>query len=740
MNSFHRILLASGFALFASSNVLALQGDDCTDPIPISGTGVFPFTTVGMTGSLFNPGAFGLCEASMLSSAADTFYLWTVPATDVYEFTTSATQASGLPHRNATPYIFLFAGTDCSATCFGVSSDCKADDVAGSSFQAGTLTAGDTYLIRLAWFDMTGTLEIATTTPPPVNDRCSSPMAISGSGTWAFDLGTATTSRWSGYDLGAGEETTSEYILADLFYAWTAPTADDYLFEVDLPGAYPVLFVYDGSDCTATYRTGSVTTIHEVGPARNRIVGVGAGEDYLIQVASWTCEAFGPGSLTVSSNPGAPANDDCSSPTPISGFGTFPVDNSWAANSAFFGNNPQCDNGFVPFHESDVFLTWTAPSDGTFVLSDVGSDFPMEVQLHLGSDCSAVCFDQFYSGSMPRGMSLTAGQDVLIQIRSDRVQVNGFQSQPERLGICNLAIAPAPVGSDCDDPVHLVGTGTFPWDMTGMAPSNLPGTGSGSTCHQDLGESLDQFFLWTVPCAGNYRFDLTSNLEWYQVHLNALDGADCNSTCVASDLNSAQISQFSMTSLLAGQQILLHLSTGFESGAMGDLDITRIGSDCGDLEIVCDPGQPHHEGDSVTLAGSAFAGGLSSGLHLEAHDGPVGEFGMFIMSMSAAGSLPVFEGILCLESPIGRYNAKTASNQNVPGLNSIGQFDAGGVFQNIAGTSTSGSGFDVPVTLPNPVGGQTMVGTTIFVQLWYRDEDAGGAPSANFSNALRATF
>ena len=77
-------------------------------------------------------------------------------------------------------------------------------------------------------------------------------------------------------------------------------------------------------------------------------------------------------------------------------------------------------------------------------------------------------------------------------------------------------------------------------------------------------------------------------------------------------------------------------------------------------------------------------------------------------------------------------------------LNSVGQFDAAGVLQNLVGTSTTGSGFDVPADLPYvPVGQTIQPGESWSFQLWYRDR-VGDPPvpgsSANFSDALVVQF
>jgi len=102
----------------------------------------------------------------------------------------------------------------------------------------------------------------------------------------------------------------------------------------------------------------------------------------------------------------------------------------------------------------------------------------------------------------------------------------------------------------------------------------------------------------------------------------------------------------------------------------------------------------------------------------------------------------VFQGVLCMEAPTGRYSSEAAQAGGNPGINSIGQFDTvdGGVFHNMAGSSASGTGFDVPAQIPNPPGGFIGPGDTWCFQLWFRDESASGAPSANFSDVLCVTF
>ena len=147
----------------------------------------------------------------------------------------------------------------------------------------------------------------------------------------------------------------------------------------------------------------------------------------------------------------------------------------------------------------------------------------------------------------------------------------------------------------------------------------------------------------------------------------------------------------------------------------------------------CDPMNDNSTGFPTILAGS-MSGAAGSGLHLEATQGPSGQFGYFLIGTAADDpGTPVSNGRLCLSitggNQFGRYNV--AGN-----LNSVGQFDAGGVLQNLPGTSSTGTGYDVPTTVPISGSPMIMAGETWHFQLWHREN--GG--SSNFSNGLSVTF
>ena len=167
------------------------------------------------------------------------------------------------------------------------------------------------------------------------------------------------------------------------------------------------------------------------------------------------------------------------------------------------------------------------------------------------------------------------------------------------------------------------------------------------------------------------------------------------------------------------------------TGLVADMNKNGIPDSC-EITTLCVP-LPNSKGVPTLLTGT-MGSGSGSGLHLEATNGPPAQFGYFLIGTNVtAPGLPIGSGILCLDtSPgnlMGRYNVVGTS------MNSIGLFDAFGVLQNGVGTSSVGSGFDVPLSIPN-IGGFITTGSTWHFQLWHRDIPT----TSNFSNAISVTF
>jgi len=153
----------------------------------------------------------------------------------------------------------------------------------------------------------------------------------------------------------------------------------------------------------------------------------------------------------------------------------------------------------------------------------------------------------------------------------------------------------------------------------------------------------------------------------------------------------------------------------------------------------CNPASPNSNGVSALATARVIAPGvpgLGLGLALEAEGGPAGEVGYFLVGTSSETVAPIAIGAgnLCLSTApgemIGRYNVFGGA------LNSMGQFDAFGLFRL---ASTNDFGFEIPDQLPFTVGVSITAGSTWHFQLWHRDASPAGSTS-NFSSGVSLTF
>ncbi len=141
-------------------------------------------------------------------------------------------------------------------------------------------------------------------------------------------------------------------------------------------------------------------------------------------------------------------------------------------------------------------------------------------------------------------------------------------------------------------------------------------------------------------------------------------------------------------------------------------------------------------GQPTTLTG-AFGSGVGSDLHLEVTQGVPGELAYILVGNEATSGVVISNGLACLigtvTAQVFRYNVVGSSS------NSIGYFDNSGVLQNLAGTSLTGSGFDVPDMIPSTPSTMIMSGDTWHFQVWHRDTPSAQGAS-NLSNGLSVTF
>tara|TARA_R110002126_G_scaffold5647_6_gene30273 strand:+ start:9003 stop:11984 length:2982 start_codon:yes stop_codon:yes gene_type:complete len=446
--------------------------------------------------------------------------------------------------------------------------------------------------------------------------------------------------------------------------------------------------------------------------------------------------------------PPPPPNNDCSAAQSIFGLGSTSYDTTNATSSGFVGGGT-C----APAIFQDVFFQWTALADGAYEFSTCGTMYDTQISIHFGAgDCTSVCLgsnDDWCNLQSRLAVSNVTAGDILL------VQVGGYLDDfgPAQL---NIGVAPTiPANDDCSSPTPAAGAATVGWNnlwatTSGfdggnpgncMSPINPDNTTFGQTHH-------DLFWAWTPTCNGSWRFSTEDSAGVKDTRISVHLGADCSATCLGSndDIGGGNfLSHWTLNSASASETYLIQVGTWVGSSVNGGgiLTIERLGADCVDLPItvLCDPASVHAGGIPAKLDTSGFSSATGTGLHIEATDGPPGQFGFVLLSGSNGPGLSVFNGTLCLGSPAARYTVQVATNQGVPALNSIGQFDAAGTLVNLAGTSSTGTGFDVPRELPfTPAGQVIQSGDVYSFQVWFRDSLVNPGDTANFTNLIEVPF
>ena len=416
--------------------------------------------------------------------------------------------------------------------------------------------------------------------------------------------------------------------------------------------------------------------------------------------------------------------DDCSAPLPLN-LGSNPFDLTGFSDSLYYDGACASHDGF-----EDIWFTYTPATSDVHVFETCGSDFDTIIRVFDGSACGGICIagnddacamsnGVNYASSLTVG--LAAGQSYLVQVETWDQGV---------VGLSDLQISiDAPVVNPNNGHAYYVVNQATDWDTAKAAAEAL--TFGSFTGHlvtiQDQAE-LDWIMgnlNVTRPWIGLYQNTASSSYseptggwEWVTGEPFTFDN------WAAGEPNDNPAGENTAEMFGNGEWNDIQSFNAWTNSYIVEFD------GGGGPALFCSPANVNSTGSAVTLASSDQSG--PGVYHLEAEGGPFDQFGIFLVAAANIPSgIPVSDGLLCLSAPIGRYSTTAG-----PGLNSIGKFDAAGVLQNLAGTSTVGSGFDVLAVLPSPPGGVVVSGATWNFQLWYRD--VGGA--SNFSDGISVTF
>ncbi len=432
--------------------------------------------------------------------------------------------------------------------------------------------------------------------------------------------------------------------------------------------------------------------------------------------------------ILVSALSAAPAwaqgGDDCSSAQVITGSGPHTYDQTL---TTFSGQNTSCATGGVT--GPDVWFSWTASMDADYILSTCGSS--NDSVLAVYTDClgTEIACNDDSCGTLSE-LTITASQgDTFL------IQVAAWQNSTPSAG--TLSIVPdLPIVNPANGHSYRLVNGHVDW-LTAKAEAEAAMLG-GQPGHlvtiSDQAEAdwLVSQFPNTRPWIGLFHDTTDPNYSepgggWVWVtgepltYTNWAPGEPNNISGSGGAEDYAEM--FGSTEWNDAE--LNHLNTNsyiIEWDMGGGLGMP-----------FCDPMDINSTGlpTQLTAIASMAAG---SGIHLDASQGPPGEFGYFLIgTASSEPGIAISNGRLCLSvtggNVFGRYNA-------TGNLNSVSQFDAVGDLQNFVGTSSTGYGYDVPLTIPITGSPQIMAGETWHFQLWHRE--AAGA--SNFSNGLSITF
>ena len=262
------------------------------------------------------------------------------------------------------------------------------------------------------------------------SDACTTPDVIVGLGNFMFDTTTASTGA-EGQSEPLCNQFATTTIALDVWFTWTAPfTGQLDVATCNLAGGNDTkIAVYAGNGCPTA---GSALACNDDACGYESVVSVGvtSGSTYVIQIGEYPFGAFGlTGSFSLSQSvpPVVPANDDCSTPSVISGPGPFPFDNRLATTGAQGQNQAAC--GFSNIG-NDQWYTWTASMGGSATLSTctgiapTSPDTDTKVAIYDGNGCpvaSAIaCNDDDFSCFTSLESSVTwnavCGQTYTIQL------------------------------------------------------------------------------------------------------------------------------------------------------------------------------------------------------------------------------------------------------------------------------------------------------------------------------------
>ena len=489
------------FGLCLEANTVAAPpaNDDCAGAFaatvaPAGACGSFPVSTAGALQSTPNP------SCTSTSNNDDVWFRFTATSTGLQVSFSNLVAVTGTATQVGYAIYDACGGTQL-ACIFGFgSAGTGAPTIVGLT---SPLTVGSDYILR-TWTGgsaNSGTydfcLEAYTPPAPPANDECTGAFAVTVDG--ATVSGTTVSAT-----LSSQADVCSGTFDDDVWFSFVANGPTVSLTTTTVSGTSDRAYEVLSGTCA------SLTSLQCSDPENFNITGLTAGQTYFIRVASFsaTTTVRSEFTLTLTSPPAPPANDDCSGAVTITVDGA-PISSSTAGatNSGIAG---ACS--FSGSFDDDVWYRFTAtgPTIDLATTAQMGTT-DLAYELFSGS-CATLTSIQCSDPQSFRITGLTIGTEYFL-----RIATYSFSSTaPGSFTISLTTPPPPPANDECSSALALfdvngqpTGANGATFNTSSATGSNVPGSCMGGTPDDDLWFAVDAQpgSTLTISVAGASDFD-----------------------------------------------------------------------------------------------------------------------------------------------------------------------------------------------------------------------------------------
>ncbi len=513
---------------------------------------------------------------------------------------------------------------------------------------------------------------------PGGSDDCSSPHAIAGTGSFNFDLTSATTGTQGQTELACDSFGTTG-IGSDVWFAWTA--SGNGVASVTTCGNTLVdtkIAAYAGTACPTP---GSAITCNDdaCGLQSTITFPVTSGATYLLQVGTFPGAATGSGTMDITIS-NTPANDDCATPTVVVGLGPHPFDNLLATQGIQGQGEGLCNAFGTTGIGNDVWFSWTAPQTSVMTLTTCGqTGVDTKVAVYSGGGCpvggALACNDDACGLQSSLAFPAVAGTTYSIQLGTFPGAAGGTGT---------FTLTPAATNDDCTAPEVIAGVGSFSFNLTGMTTGTEGQVEANCNAFGTTGIGTDVWFAWTAPSSGLATV-ATCGVS-FDTKIAAYAGSGCptNGTSLACNDDFCGLQSSMDFAVTGGSTYMLQIGTfpGAAGGA-GNFTIDILGppgpgtafcAGDGSGPVACpcgNSGAPGHGCENGSGTGGALlsaAGSSSSSagdVVFTATDSTPNSFGLFFEGTDAVNNgngLAFGDGLRCVGGNIVRLQVVPADS------------------------------------------------------------------------------